>query len=59
VKNFIKTGDCDMVQPEKDFFGKSIVPFNMITRKPILPGIKELEENTRSRSAQLRIAEKI
>lgn len=30
-----------------------------ITRKPILPSAKELEENPRSRSAKLRIAEKI
>lgn len=31
----------------------------LITRKPILPGEKELEENPRSRSAKLRVAEKI
>ncbi len=31
----------------------------VITRKPILPGEKELEENSRSKSAKLRIFEKI
>ena len=31
----------------------------LITRKPILPGERELEENPRSRSAKLRIAEKL
>lgn len=31
----------------------------VITRKPILPGRKELEENSRSKSAKLRIFEKI
>ena len=31
----------------------------IITRKPIIPSEKELEENPRSRSAKLRIAEKI
>ena len=31
----------------------------VITRKPILPSSRELEENPRSRSAKLRIAEKI
>lgn len=31
----------------------------VITRKPILPSQKELEENPRSRSAKLRIAEKL
>lgn len=30
-----------------------------ITRKPILPGEQELEENSRSKSAKLRVAEKI
>ncbi len=32
---------------------------NIITKKPILPSEKELEENPRSRSAKLRILEKI
>ena len=31
----------------------------LINKKPILPGQKELEENPRSRSAKLRIAEKL
>lgn len=31
----------------------------LVNRKPILPGERELEENPRSRSAKLRIAEKI
>lgn len=31
----------------------------LITRKPILPTVEELEENNRARSAKLRIAEKI
>ncbi|HAQ1152383.1 TPA: 16S rRNA (cytosine(1402)-N(4))-methyltransferase, partial [Enterococcus faecium] len=31
----------------------------VITRKPILPSEEELTENNRSRSAKLRIAEKI
>ena len=32
---------------------------NVLTRKPILPSESELEENPRSRSAKLRVAEKI
>ncbi len=59
VKNYMKTGDCEKSQPDQDFFGKIDVPFKAITRKPILPTEKELEENTRSRSAKLRICEKI
>ncbi len=34
-------------------------PFKMITKKPILPAENELEENRRSRSAKLRIVEKV
>jgi len=30
----------------------------VITRKPILPGEKECEENTRARSAKLRVFER-
>ncbi|WP_430935260.1 16S rRNA (cytosine(1402)-N(4))-methyltransferase RsmH [Saccharicrinis sp. 156] len=59
VKNFMKTGDCEQTQPEKDFYGKSIVPFKPISRKPILPSEEELKINTRSRSAKLRICEKL
>ncbi len=59
VKNFMKTGDCEKSQPEQDFFGKTIVPFKAISRKPILPTQKELEQNSRSRSAKLRICEKL
>lgn len=45
--------------------GLPVIPEDMkptlklITRKPILPSDEELEENNRSRSAKLRIAEKI
>jgi len=58
VKNFIKTGNFEAVL-EKDFFGNQIVPFKRISRKPITPSDKELQENNRARSAKLRIAEKI
>lgn len=34
-------------------------PFKLITKKPITPSEEELEQNRRSRSAKLRIAEKI
>ncbi|GAA0494967.1 16S rRNA (cytosine(1402)-N(4))-methyltransferase RsmH [Salinibacillus aidingensis] len=34
-------------------------PFELITRKPITPAEEEIEENRRSRSAKLRIAEKV
>ena len=58
VKNFIKKGKFQG-EVEKDFFGKEIKPFKEITRKPIVPDAEEMEGNTRSRSAKLRIAEKL
>ena len=36
---------------------ESLAKLKIITRKPIYPTDKELEENNRSRSAKLRIAE--
>ncbi|MFN2394916.1 MAG: 16S rRNA (cytosine(1402)-N(4))-methyltransferase RsmH [Bacteroidales bacterium] len=57
VKNFFKAGNFEGEQ-EKDFFGNVIAPMKPIG-KLIVPDIKEQDENPRSRSAKLRIAEKI
>jgi len=57
-KNFMKTGNFEG-RLEKDFYGKPITPFAMVNRKVITPDNKELVNNTRSRSAKLRIAERI
>ena len=56
VKNFMKTGNVDG-KDERDFYGKSLSPFELVTRKPILPPDEEIASNTRSRSAKLRVAE--
>ncbi len=58
VKNFINTGNFNG-EPEKDFYGNIIRPFNPVTRKAITPSEEELEKNPRSRSAKLRVAERI
>jgi len=58
VKNFIKTGNFEGTV-EQDFYGNVKSTFNVITRKPLVPQDKELELNSRSRSAKLRIAEKL
>jgi 16S rRNA (cytosine1402-N4)-methyltransferase len=58
VKNFIKTGNFEGTV-EQDFYGNVKSTFNVITRKPLVPQEKELELNSRSRSAKLRIAEKL
>lgn len=58
VKNYMKTGNCQG-RAIKDFYGKIELPFRLVNRKPLLPNDNEQEENSRSRSAKLRIAEKI
>ena len=57
VKNFMKTGNFDG-KVEKDFFGNVIAPLKMTSNKVIVPSAEEVEQNPRSRSAKLRIAEK-
>lgn len=58
VKNFMKTGNFEG-EEKKDFYGNIITPFMIINKKGIIPGEREIEENKRSRSARLRIAQKI
>ena len=57
VKNFMKTGNAEGKE-EKDFYGNLLTPYNIITRKPIVPSDEETESNSRARSAKLRIAER-
>ena len=58
VKRFMKFGGFLNFQ-EKDFFGHTKPIFKLITKKPIIPSESELINNTNSRSAKLRICEKI
>ncbi len=57
VKNFMRAGNFEGI-PQKNMYGHDIRPFTPITRKPIIPSDKEIETNSRARSAKLRIAEK-
>jgi 16S rRNA (cytosine1402-N4)-methyltransferase len=58
VKNFFKTGNF-LGEIKKDFYGNIQTPFKMIHNKVIVPGEEEIAKNPRSRSAKLRIVEKI
>jgi 16S rRNA (cytosine1402-N4)-methyltransferase len=58
VKNFMRSGNSEGVI-EKDFFGRATTPFKVITRKAIAPSNEEIERNPRSRSAKLRVAERL
>ncbi len=58
VKNLMRTGNTEGIE-EKDFYGQTNSPFKIITRKPIVPDANEQSTNPRSRSAKLRIAERV
>lgn len=58
VKNFIKAGNFEG-QQEKDFYGRVVAPLKAINTKVIIASEKEVLENSRARSAKLRLAEKI
>ncbi|MDR1346039.1 MAG: 16S rRNA (cytosine(1402)-N(4))-methyltransferase RsmH [Bacteroidales bacterium] len=57
VKNFMKSGNFEGII-KKDFFGNPLTPFELITRKVIIPDEKEITTNPRARSAKLRVAAK-
>ena len=58
VKNLMKTGNVEGKE-DKDFFGKVNTPFRLVNRQVIVASDEELAANPRSRSAKLRIAEKL
>lgn len=58
VKNFIRSGNIEG-KVEKDFYGRVHTPWRVVNNKVIVPDSAEVERNPRSRSAKLRIAEKI
>jgi len=57
VKRFMRAGNFGG-QVEKDFFGNPLRPFVPKPGMPITPSEKEIEENSRARSAKLRVAVK-
>ena len=58
VKNFFKTGNVDG-KIEKDFYGNTVRSLAPVNGKVITPDADEIQRNPRSRSAKLRVAEKI
>lgn len=59
VKNFFRRGSFDETETNPFINEISTNELKVITRKPIVASEKEIKENPRSRSAKLRIAEKI
>lgn len=58
VKKIMKTGNIEG-KLKQDFFGRIETPFKLVNNKVIVPDDEEQARNPRSRSAKLRIAEKI
>ena len=58
VKNLFKTGNIEG-KLEKDFYGNIISPIRPLNNRVIVANEEELERNPRSRSAKLRVAEKL
>lgn len=58
VKNFMRSGNVEG-KVEQDFFGNRLSPLRPINNKVIVPSPEEQSTNPRSRSAKLRIAEKV
>lgn len=58
VKNYFRSGNFDG-EVEKDFYGNPIVPLVPVSRKATVAGDEEVQRNPRSRSARLRVAERV
>jgi 16S rRNA (cytosine1402-N4)-methyltransferase len=59
VKNFFRQGSFEEVEENPLIQGVNKSELKIITKKPIVAKDKEIKRNTRSRSAKLRVAEKI
>ena len=57
VKVFFREGKL-AGEADRDLYGNRLVPFDLITRKAIVPSAEEVGRNPRARSAKLRAAEK-
>lgn len=58
VKNIMRSGNITG-RVERDFYGRANSPFRLVNNKVIVPDAAEQESNPRSRSAKLRIAERV
>ena len=59
VKNLIRSGNVEGIEEKDIVFGIVKKYFKPITNKPIVPGTAEILENSRARSAKLRVAIKL
>lgn len=59
VKNIMKTGNIEGIEEKDIVFGTSKKVFKLLGSKPTVPADEEIKNNSRARSAKLRVAEKI
>lgn len=59
VKKFIRTGNTNGIEEKDAVFGTKKKYFKSVTSKPIVASSEEVTENSRARSAKLRVALKI
>jgi 16S rRNA (cytosine1402-N4)-methyltransferase len=59
VKNFIKTGSVNELKADDVYGTRPAIHLKAVNKKPITATSDEIKRNSRSRSAKLRIAEKI
>ena len=59
VKNFFRRGSFEEAGENPFTMQQTVNELKVITKKPVTAGEKELKQNPRSRSAKLRIAEKL
>lgn len=55
VKNYFRAGNFEGT-PQKDFYGNLVRPLEPLDTKPVVPGEEEIEQNSRARSAKMRVA---
>ena len=58
VKRFLKNGMFEG-EPQRDIYGNYAKAFELLQTKAIIPDDKEIEENSRARSAKMRIGTKL
>jgi 16S rRNA (cytosine1402-N4)-methyltransferase len=59
VKNIMKTGNIEGKEEKDIIFGTSKKVFKLLGSKPTVPTDEEIKNNSRARSAKLRVAEKL
>lgn len=59
AKNIMRAGNVEGIENRDVIYGTSKKVFKVLTSKPIVPDENEIKNNTRARSAKLRVAEKL